>query len=98
MTVSLVKNPDQRLGGAPPIDIMELTATTCRWPALGFTRGGIGYQAALDQHPYRLGLGVDLVGEPKLADLVHQLPRHRDNLSHVHVLFPWHEPLPLRRL
>lgn len=32
MTVSLLKNPDMRLGGAEPIDILQLTATTCRWP------------------------------------------------------------------
>ena len=32
MTVSLIKDPDMRLGGAEPIDIMDLTADTCRWP------------------------------------------------------------------
>ena len=32
MAVSLVKDPDMRLGGADPIDIMDLTAKTCRWP------------------------------------------------------------------
>lgn len=32
MTVSLIKDPDMRLGGAEPIDIMDLTARTCRWP------------------------------------------------------------------
>ena len=32
MTVSLIKDPNMRLGGTEPIDIMELNATTCRWP------------------------------------------------------------------
>lgn len=32
MSVDLTKNPDMRLGGTDPIDIMALTATTCRWP------------------------------------------------------------------
>lgn len=32
MVVSLIKDPDMRLGGADPIGILDLTANTCRWP------------------------------------------------------------------
>lgn len=32
MAVSLIKDPDMRLGGADPIGILELTNATCRWP------------------------------------------------------------------
>jgi hypothetical protein len=32
MVVSLIKDPDMRLGGADPIGILDLTNDTCRWP------------------------------------------------------------------